>query len=262
MNTVEKRKGGRPPQGPKSGKGATFTTRITAATRDALADEAERTGRSVSQVAEIWLDEARNGRAQYHQLLGGTPELAAGIEKLVEIARAVDHLFPEKDLAHFALRAAWGAALGAVVPRPSLTADGLKEAEADYRQTLEAWEACQAVLNAIEHAGEDDKVFRRAREPLRSSGGVLADTIVAENLASLLVYNSRNAFTVGVPPGPQVSEALKQLRAAGDTAKSEIATAIALVRACEKRSEQQGAAFNKAAAFGRYIALDLTKDAE
>ena len=60
---------GRPAMGPKSGKGAVLTTRITAETRAALEAEAERTGRSISQVTEIWLEEARQGRARFEDLV-------------------------------------------------------------------------------------------------------------------------------------------------------------------------------------------------
>ena len=44
---------------PKKGKGYTLTARITAETRQALEDEAERTGRSISQVAERWIEGGR-----------------------------------------------------------------------------------------------------------------------------------------------------------------------------------------------------------
>ena len=60
---------GRPAQGPKSGKGAVLTTRITAETRAALEAEAERTGRSISQVAEIWIERGRDTA----RMLGGMP---------------------------------------------------------------------------------------------------------------------------------------------------------------------------------------------
>jgi hypothetical protein len=49
--------GGRKP--PMSGKGSIFGARVTAETRAALEAEAERTGRSKSQVGEIWLEQGR-----------------------------------------------------------------------------------------------------------------------------------------------------------------------------------------------------------
>lgn len=50
---------GRPPKGPMQGKGFNFATRVTAETRAALEAEAQRTGRSMSQVAELWLERGR-----------------------------------------------------------------------------------------------------------------------------------------------------------------------------------------------------------
>jgi hypothetical protein len=46
---------GRKPEGPFKGKSATFTTRITQDTREALELAAEKSGRSISQVAENYL---------------------------------------------------------------------------------------------------------------------------------------------------------------------------------------------------------------
>ena len=51
---------------PKKGKGHNLSARITAETRAALLEEAERTGRSISLVAVMWLEEARQGGLAVH----------------------------------------------------------------------------------------------------------------------------------------------------------------------------------------------------
>lgn len=50
---------GRPPLPPEQGKRASYATRTTPQMRAALEAEAARTGRSVSEVAERWLEQGR-----------------------------------------------------------------------------------------------------------------------------------------------------------------------------------------------------------
>lgn len=61
MSEIGKR--GRPPgpnhRKPKGGKGAVMTARITHELRAALEEEAERTGRTLAQVAELWMELGR-----------------------------------------------------------------------------------------------------------------------------------------------------------------------------------------------------------
>jgi hypothetical protein len=68
------------------GKGSNFATRITAETRAALEAEAERTGRSKSQVAEIWLEVGQAVSA-----LGphATPALTGLIGRILQYAALV-----------------------------------------------------------------------------------------------------------------------------------------------------------------------------
>ncbi len=253
---------GKNPKKGTGGKGRVLTINVSDDLRKFIETEAAVSGRSMSQVAERMMDESRKGRAEYLQLIGGRAELGAAVEKLVQIARAVEGLVPEPDLADMALRAAWREAVGVVIPRRSLSSDRLKQVEAAYAKTLEAWNACQGVLDALNRAGEGDPVYQRALGPLGASGDLLGGPPVVDRLATALVYNSRNAFTAGVPPGQQVCAALEELKAAGDTAGPEIDLALSLARACVKRSEEQDGAIAKAMAFGRYIAWDLTKDPE
>jgi hypothetical protein len=82
----EPKKRGRPPKPPMQGKGSNFATRITAETRAALEAEAERTGRSKSQVAEIWLE-----LGQAVSALGphATPALTGLIGQILQYAALV-----------------------------------------------------------------------------------------------------------------------------------------------------------------------------
>lgn len=62
-------KGGRPPKGPIRGKSAVFQTRITPEMRRAIEVEADRTGMSLSQVAERWLEDGRLYAAMKKRIL-------------------------------------------------------------------------------------------------------------------------------------------------------------------------------------------------
>jgi len=221
-----KNKGGRPPQGPKSGKGATLATRITLETREALDEEAARTGRSVSQVAEIWLDEARHGRAQYNQLLGGSARTAANIEALVQIAREVQSEFKDEESVAIALRAGWLRAIFRLLPEPVIVKNWLKY----LPLVTEAWEACHNVLVALDLAGETDPVYVRATQPLAAAGGLVTSRHIANRLADVLrMPDQFNAFLSYRAPDLDVKMALEALRAAGTTARPEIDVALALV---------------------------------
>ena len=70
---------------PRRGKGAALNARITLATRKALLEEADRSGRSMSEVAEAWLDAAREGYA-------GTQGLACAtdLRRMIAFARLVE----------------------------------------------------------------------------------------------------------------------------------------------------------------------------
>lgn len=215
---------GRPPKGPISGKRATVATRITIETRRALDAEAERTGRSVSQVAEIWLDEARKGHAQYHQLIGGTAKFAVTIEKLAEIARAVDASVKDAKDAEIALRTAWEIAVAALLPT-QLWSDAVER----LRLSAEAWGACLDVLQAVEAAGEVDPVYVRATRPLYGLGGRLTAVQINARLADAL--RAPNAMTgANAEPGENATFALEELKKAGLTARKEIDEALDKVR--------------------------------
>jgi hypothetical protein len=116
---------------PKKGKGHTFATRITSETYDALKIEGERTGRSMSQVAELWLEQARTGQAQLHDLLGGL-EVASIMKEMAAAAHAAQDLFgpPSSSLAaRAAITGAWKE-ITARVPAPAPTREEVKHVQA------------------------------------------------------------------------------------------------------------------------------------
>lgn len=76
---------GRPAQGPIARKSSNFATRVTAPTREALDRESERLGRSKSQIAEVWLDEAR----ELHDVGMTAPAVADAIRTMVRFAARV-----------------------------------------------------------------------------------------------------------------------------------------------------------------------------
>jgi hypothetical protein len=79
-------RGGRPALGPISDKGSNFATRISAAMRLALETEAVRTGRSKSQIGEIWLEEGRH----LHGLGVAKPAVADALRTFVRFAQLVE----------------------------------------------------------------------------------------------------------------------------------------------------------------------------
>ena len=178
---------GEGPKRPKRGKGSAVLIRVTQGTRTALEDEAERTGRSLSQTAEIWLDAASKGNAEYHALLGGT-QLAAAIEKLVQIARTVaaaeravaaaDRIEP--DMRHTALLAAWRQALPAVMPQETVGA-----LELEYKaQKSRAWDAYEAMLSVIDEAPDSDPVrslFYSRPDPQGGGVGAVGRVLMARD---------------------------------------------------------------------------------
>jgi hypothetical protein len=218
---------GRPPKGPKSGKGATLATRITAETRAAIEAEAEHTGRSISQVTEIWLDEARIGRANYQAMLGGT-QLASAIEKLVELARSVEQTVPA-ELRRQALIAAWEAALPAVIPSGPVGQE-LIDVETQRRVLAEAWETAMQVL---EKADPDD--------PVRI---YLKDNFTGALLDPLMVWAI-----------PQFQDAVTALGAQGDTARIELEAVLKALKSATAAIVRAGGRVSEAQKLGRDIAV-------
>lgn len=161
---------------PKSGKGSVLQARITEETRQALEAEAARTGRSLSQAAEVWLDDARKGRAGLHDLLGGLG-VAEALIAMADFARTVeaqpDLGHPGKDLlARDALLAGWAAMLPRLLPLTPDTNEGVQVKL--NRDALE--NACRTALHALFALPEDHPALQAAFEP-RDKGKVLANVL-------------------------------------------------------------------------------------
>ncbi len=206
-----KNRGGRPPQGPKSGKGATLATRITAETREAIEAEAVRTGRSISQVAEMWLEEARKGRADYLSRMGGNTALAAAVETLVEAWRQIEAMIENPNEQRVATSAAWGRLAPLLVPPPFFEGN-LHFARAE----LEFWSRCDKVLNALRAAGPDDQAYQKALEPLIEHDDILSNgKRLADRLADALESRGVRDFDAALAAldqlGPVASPAIAEL---------------------------------------------------
>jgi hypothetical protein len=85
----KRNKGGRPKTRLGAPKSASFTARISQEIRDAMTEEAARTGRSIADVAEMWLEEARKGRATADEVLGGG-SAARALGDMAKFARLVE----------------------------------------------------------------------------------------------------------------------------------------------------------------------------
>ena len=259
MVASEKNKGGRPPRGPISGKSSTLATRITPETRRALDEEAVRTGRSVSQVVEIWLDEAKKGRAEYLQRMGGSAARAAVFEKLLAIAQAIDQEVADKELRTVALRSGLTRAISELFPERIIVKDRL----AAWDRASKAWDACLRVLEALDGAEMTDPVRKRALEPLMEPGGAVSSRLIDKRLADVLKKPSAVNPLLGIgSPDQDVKVALDSLRSAGPTARAEIDLALKLVNDVISRETVAQARIRDAASIGESIADAIIRATE
>ena len=81
---------------PKSGKGSALQARITDDMRKSIEAEADRTGRSLSQVAELWLEFGRAAWAENQHKIGETHrELAAMKAAMTDATVMIEKLWRE-----------------------------------------------------------------------------------------------------------------------------------------------------------------------
>lgn len=181
MPVSERAKRGRPPKGPMSGKGSNFATRITAKMRAALDDEAEATGRSVSQIAELWLAEGLKTRDGLVGLPG-----AETIRTMIEFAKMVqaDVGDPRRSLlARDALIEGWG-----MVVRSALTNTPDLREGAPYRAArAEFRDLCRSAMEQITEAADQDGIGIEAAYARPTSESLLAGAYGRSSLASLLL---------------------------------------------------------------------------
>ena len=257
---AEPKRPGRPttdtPKRALGGKGRLLSANISQETREALEKEAETTGRSISQIADQWLEEARNGRAQYLQLLGGSGRFAGAVERLALIARTVSERVGDHNSAEIALRAAWLKAIPKLFPMHD------RVAAIAGTDPSAPWKACHAALLAVEEAGADDPVFRRALEPLRSPGGPLTSSVVAARLIDVLSPSRQADGRFLAVPDSRTVDALEALKVTGHTASAEIDHALKSVRSFIRTSGHDAAWVQRAAAAGEEIAGALVGGAK
>jgi hypothetical protein len=144
------------PRQPKGGKGATVLARVTQELKDALVEESERTGQSISHIAEAWMWEAHQGRAGLVEKLGGL-EVASTVSALIGAANTIRHDFDvplSTEAGQRLLKTAWRRIIDSTLsPWPLMSAELIGVVLAKRRVT-EAREALEA-------AGGDDHDARR-----------------------------------------------------------------------------------------------------
>ena len=222
-------------QADKPGLGSVLSARISVEVRAALEAEADRTGRSISQVAERWLDDARKGQAEYRAMLGGT-QLASTIEKLVDIAKDVDRLVAP-EFRNVALHVAWLAALPYIIPHDAVSDDDFARATQYSRLVA----ACETARLAIQAAPETDPVRARLMAPadLETDGpSLLAHMLDAEEQVE-----------------PDLSPYLRKLLHSGDTAGEEIRAAMGEQAAFDQMNDARDQRKRDAARVGREVAI-------
>lgn len=177
-----------PPRRKKPRKDAVLATRITRATREALERESDATGRSMSEVAERWLDEAANARATFEGMLGGV-SAAGALRQLAEFARRVERSIgdpTQSETARIALIMGWDYLLPLVLPLAEqgdeLTELAIKGVELRFRAedlqvALERWEGpAEVKASAL-------KACERIRE---AAGGGIYGEVAARQVIDLL----------------------------------------------------------------------------
>jgi hypothetical protein len=143
---------------PKAGKGHTLNARITAETRSALEAEASRSGRSLSQVAEVWLEQARF-LSELSKSGGGVAEALASMARYAALVRD-EFGDPEESLAaREALRIGWRRIARKALP---FTVDRSEEAvafrKAERQMRAAATEARQQLVHDERHLQHPDLV--------------------------------------------------------------------------------------------------------
>lgn len=138
----------------KPRKDASLTMRMTRDTRDRLEAAANAEGRSVSEMAERWLDLAADGAAGLEQRLGGggvSEALLAMADFAAEVRGQVGD--PGTQLvARDALLAGWAKMISAALPFTPDTQEGV----AARMARVEARAAARALLEALLQTAESD----------------------------------------------------------------------------------------------------------
>jgi hypothetical protein len=139
---------------PKGGKGSVMTARITSEMRDALEAEAARTGRTLAQVAELWMEQARSGHATVDDLLGlpGVGEIFRRMILFANALRAEGFDATTDSGARAALVSGWQGIIARAVP-PARPSEPDLELAARRKGTMEA---ASNLLSALAETAKTD----------------------------------------------------------------------------------------------------------
>jgi hypothetical protein len=220
--TTAAKKVGRPagaePKRGIGGKGRLLSANISQEIRDALEREAGRTGRSISQTAELWLEDARRGRAAVETIVGGY-ELVTPVTQLGEIARRVAELDLPPLPRRAALIAAWQEAIRWILPA---VANPQTEEYLDAQTRF--CESVFNVLSVLNDTASSDPVALRAKEGTPTPSGLLGNLIPSGPTLAEILRDAAQNGSWWTASGP-----LDELASAGATASSEIAEAKAAI---------------------------------
>lgn len=146
-------------------KAAGLTIRMTSETRDSLGRAAAREGRSVSEIAERWLDAGSRGEESYQARIGGS-QVSEAIEALLDFAGKVEReignprtFLPARD----ALMSGWALLIDKALPYTPDTPEGetFRMRRASFAMN------CGEVMRLVgsDHAPEDLKTALLAPGP-------------------------------------------------------------------------------------------------
>jgi hypothetical protein len=215
--------GKREAKAPKSGKGSAILARVTQELRQAIDAEAERTGRSISQVVELWLEQAR--------ALGDPGAAGTAVaDALQSMLRAVHEI-----------RRTMGPPTASVEARDALRSRWVEIAQKalPYVETNSAQTAAEAAISAMRFAAISAYDFIAENGPidkpeLRDVPNRLLDIGARAKLhpGSPTWPEARSELQAAANIGGAIGDSLKALIALADAA----AQAVAIVEANHERS--------------------------
>lgn len=172
----KRNKGGRPKTRLGAPKSASFSARISQEIRDAMTTEAARTGRSIADVAEMWLEDARRGRASVDAQLGGS-KAANTLRQMAALARLVYEEigdFEQDKAARYALVQGWKKLIIENAPQSLPTKSELAVARAEAEVSRRILDAFIAIDQLDENIGPMERDEIGLRRKFESGGDVCA----------------------------------------------------------------------------------------
>ena len=179
--------------------------------------EAELTGRSIATVAEMWLEDARQGRASVDSQLGGS-KAASTLRQMAGLARLVEAHVGDPDTskaAQYALMQGWSlltrTTLKQILPTPKQLAV-TKAKELVFQSYIDAFAKLHKLIDprlAVEYENDSRLEYEAALESISDSG--FSD---GDRLAALLAeLNERGEFPKGELAQESLHDARRELKA-------------------------------------------------